>query len=1428
MDVETLKQDWPVGLAKDFGDYDKHLRVRVIRDRQILAPKFNSVVEQFKLNFLGSNESGTIISDTGKIDFENFRQTLHNVFNNLLDKFRTTDGLICQINIYMTSLLKKYIKSGLFLPNQPKANSVIDFLVNQLIVSCASDDQLSIDGQFRVDFLFSQDKNLTGCQTFNVSICKQKPLYYSQNCKKIFMCAAHMLRLNKSNNKIIFLHLIKYGIIDLSLINVCQNNKSTCIESSIAFSVLNHEKKGDTFVALKTFCILFNQDCKKLINYVFENDNIIKKHNSFHDTIQYYSKLLNRNISILSKIDENNINSEMRILFTIKSKHNKYHHPIHLLYSENIHKDEMGNSIAEFDSHVSAIFEVNLLKKNGKHKFKKFCVICNRDYTKAYFLLHKCYNIKCIYCLRYLTNYSNELDIFGHNTCFANGSEKNNDYRCNCCNSVCNSVDCLKEHKNFACKYVTCCTSCSYIYRKNNVHFCGNFFCRICLKLHDHGVRTCFIRGSLDFSKSKTNYKYFIFFGEENEKNWLYFFLCEFKKNFEIINSKIKLCYNDDLIEYSDFYKNEVSTNVSVDAISSTSDSFENSFNKVIKYLSSILVFDQCSQIIVLTVDKIYKLIQNIAYFEQKIKVIKTNSVKFNNIIFKNINNYIDIEDFLIAEKHDINSAITLFPKKIDMASLIENKCIMLEPNDFDINNLVGSSRNQFKQLHIDRENILKGVFNSITHARKILFHIINCRIVLYKYALKNISQIFEQLLIQLNNLTLSEKNKINNLNLFDKFGGLNQAAFALMKYSVNDVNIPSFYSVSKKHIKNSSKCEIIFCKILALTHNTYCNKPTLYFMFSDNGQFSPTNCKVSADFYCSGCSSAYFVCGTFKMPCELHGISAYKPCPFNKSYSIGEMESKSYMLIKYFSMCAGEKVKRTFKIGTCCINDTNSHILLGELRRITKNNVSDVKKYVELLEVYKQTYNKNVYEPISYQNCIQTQLIYSSLLYAETNNVNSDIIRLDINSAYMSSLQAQNIRFPSGERRLVYGCDAQSWFDELTTVGSNRDSTFAAVKAEIYHPIGIKLPFFSIMPQNCCKLKFMTNINIQKTYFNSDCQACVNYLCSSKRKKSPSYVCKHTIHQRKFIKECLLEDVEYAQTLGYHINILQAHIWESAPKNNGLVSFSKTLLDLTSNEFLIEHVPLKFLKYVKKRLCLSVLGKYATNIDRLANFTELKVKSKLELSYLIKQKRIVSYDFKKNKTEVICIAKIALSQEEKDKMAKRASINPLIFASSANLIHRRLHTDALKVLAFPHIHLVRCDVDSLTMLVKDMSASTDFLNNLFYHSVDVIKYKQEYTHIKKIASFSKRSYCLIFDDSCENILKTCGLSLCNNYKFNQLDVNAMFEKFKNSLKDNGFQHFSRANPPNARPLNDHIFINQQGGVCKYYTTTPYGFITIQ
>ena len=209
---------------------------------------------------------------------------------------------------------------------------------------------------------------------------------------------------------------------------------------------------------------------------------------------------------------------------------------------------------------------------------------------------------------------------------------------------------------------------------------------------------------------------------------------------------------------------------------------------------------------------------------------------------------------------------------------------------------------------------------------------------------------------------------------------------------------------------------------------------------------------------------------------------------------------------------------------------------------------------------------------------------------------------------------------------------------------------------------------------------------------------------------------------------------------------------------------------------------------------------------------------------YFLRQKKVRCYDFIKSDDKILCIATEKLCRFDiKERIAHRCGVNALVFSSVSNEVRRKIHEDCTRIIQFKYADLIRADIDSITLLINDCVKSALFINKLFICESKILKYKLECDEIKRVISYSKRSYSLEFKNQDEGVYKCCGLQLSYQKRFNEINLSLMANNFKESIHKLKYNHFNTFNPPSAIPIKSETYTNSAYGLSHVFKCMCYG-----
>lgn len=273
-------------------------------------------------------------------------------------------------------------------------------------------------------------------------------------------------------------------------------------------------------------------------------------------------------------------------------------------------------------------------------------------------------------------------------------------------------------------------------------------------------------------------------------------------------------------------------------------------------------------------------------------------------------------------------------------------------------------------------------------------------------------------------------------------------------------------------------------------------------------------------------------------------------------------------------------------------------------------------------------------------------------------------------------------------------------------------------------------------------------------------------------------------------------------------------HIYPESKHISELSMFSKLINSFRQQDN-------KLINFLGKSLALQSLGKFALNLDKHTQHME-RINNGLTLQYKIQTKDTNYFDILERNKNTFCLSnKKTRGNYNTNVRANRYGINPLIFANCANYVRRKVYTDCVNVVKSKTLELVRVDVDSISILIKHVLASTSEVSQIFRNTNNFLQYKLEHSNLIRIASYTKRCYTLESDEV--RLIRACGLSLSYEQRFEKINFDLMFKCFLENVLSKGFDYFSKNNPPCGIPTELLEFENEFGGKYQFIRCLPYG-----
>ena len=337
--------------------------------------------------------------------------------------------------------------------------------------------------------------------------------------------------------------------------------------------------------------------------------------------------------------------------------------------------------------------------------------------------------------------------------------------------------------------------------------------------------------------------------------------------------------------------------------------------------------------------------------------------------------------------------------------------------------------------------------------------------------------------------------------------------------------------------------------------------------------------------------------------------------------------------------------------------------------------------------------FDRNQFEPIDYQDAINSPLLYPAALYCEASG-SSEILKYDIEFSYMSALALSNM-LPVGERKVLVGECAANFVHNCLESGK---SYFAVLKVVLAHTTSSNhqsIPFLSYRSKKTTKYSNMysslkTTSNCYLTYCKKCSEQCNQYI-SKPQSKIPR-ICQHNEKDRDFISTLLWEDLIFAiETFGYAVKkVFEVHYWPN--------STNVTLLTKCANNFIelrrkLKADGLKFQAQAIKAIALGGWGRFAMNPKyKGANNTSI-TNSNFQLQSKICQKKIKCFDILTSSQNQESYAIFTENNRRSDLDSvylKREGCMALLFAHTTNSVRREVFKKTLAIIFSSNLDLVR------------------------------------------------------------------------------------------------------------------------------------------
>ena len=1181
---------------------------------------------------------------TTTIDQEDFRIGLKRLYLEISQKF-PGDSHLAQINIHLNQLKKKYLKSGLFLLHDPRANGITDFLCAELSAAQFSDESLVIDNSLQVDILITKSK-LLSCQSFfpnDIEI----PIYFPKSYNQVFNKLCVILKCLKTDGKYRFLKLIRHGIVDVQQLTI---NYCNCLELSLAFGYMLHKSSNDVTKAVLIFKNRFKFNGQLLINNYVEKDLVRGREigiNTLHDICRTQSNkipvVIMHKHSLYSKY-------EICTRYTNKKQIPNLS-PLHLLLTQN---NEAG--------HVSNVLPIECLDVSKPHM--KYCSYCSRSISASSKITHRCAYPKCKLCSRYLvfTKLNQTIDNQRPMLCYRH-VHIDCAIVCKTCRQTFNNLSCFNQHrviKKLVCSTIDVCQKCNARVNlcKIKQHTCGYFFCKVCLTKHKLGQLECFINRPVFNSFSKET-KYRLCVARREKSDYIYSLLA---------------CMSTGEMLMQNFpFTNDSDTKPSF--------GFENNLALIFKYVEEegkiFTIYVICDEIC-------YE--QASSNYIDRITTLSPFLLTVNkNLKFIPMSKFIDLVDPLLSLNLKFkNTSLYIFPNHIiDSSKLLKNKPISVQSNDFQVENVVGSNLDDFTQMQLDN-TIIGHLLDNIKTPRQLLNKLAKDRLRLYVFAFKKLQDVYA---------TILERHGIDPTFHIVSRVTLARAGHELFKLSIPPETIHSFSNITNRSLKNTSKFEILVCKVLYKVHKERCNAACQSFICGNGQQYRIDSdiafggkTRFSLDFHCSGCNSGYLCSGSFKAICEDHknesGQLFYKGMTHNE-------------FLEYNAQKINE-IKEQFRgqlyiFNECCFKKPPFQVLKDHLKSLQPN--CDTNELLSFFHDSMKLFTRDHYEPIDYQHAINSPLIFPASLFCESKGT-SEILKFDIQFSYMSALY-NSTSLPVGERHILVGDDAHNFVVHALEKGQ---SCFSVVKVILSHSkdtYDSMIPFLSYCAKKSNKFSTMYSSPKQTSNaFLTFCKKCSDesqkYI-ENRHAKVPR-ICKHKEKQRTFISTLLWEDLIFAMgTCGYKLNtVFEVHYWPKSTGINLLKDCAKMFIDMRR---MFKQKGLRFEGQILKAIALSGWGRFAINPKHKTINNNAILNSNFDLQSKISQKKIHSFEILKSckNQKSFALAQNKYTRSDFDSgYLKRQGCFALLFASTSNCVRREIFKQTISIIFSSNLDLVR------------------------------------------------------------------------------------------------------------------------------------------
>ena len=1085
---------------------------------------------------------------------------------------------------------------------------------------------------------------------------------------------------NRLKYGMFFNNLIKNGLVDLKLFFSDLFEEANCVFISVFFGIVYEENSFSLPQTLKQLKESFENSFKFQAEFekVYEIPSTLYLQTK---SITYIFDLISR------KIKRDIIIFSTRQSIFMKVVHQTNHFPkripIKLLIKEN-----------------HCVFIVDSI--NLQAKGKTFCDFCRTSFRNI--RTHRCKRLKCPMCHLYTHRQFENEDI-----CLTKCSNDGN-FMCAKCNKITKNKECFNRHTKLSkteCSLLTRCLVCNVHYLKNNEHFCDQKFCQKCHSNHPKQIFCC-IRKRKRKLLNKT------------------FFLCDIRLENNIVQSTTICQYenNNEKVIFQFFKDNDYYFKYIFDF-----NSFQVIRREKIGYFGDLKFENILDELDVLNLkpqfmvdkDALEFLLDNLDLDNFKLSS-KNNTVNKITSKFCSFSTY---EDFL-----DFDMVHLLKMLNLPLSPLYSIKLFGLEKYNF-----------HEKLKNINMEDFTKSYFNSNLS----LYNFINKEqttiedikvntkedfikksafnaIIIYHTAFTKMDLFMKDIGIKMDeHLGI----KANNFKGVLHFNSFSSASFSFFLSCMSKTKMPTFPSYEYNgNIFNSSKYEITFCKIFSEQHRSnFPSHKVKSFVDNDGEQFSLG--RLSVDWFCADCKLAIFIEGNFKYICQKH--SKLKNNSLNeKKRKI--LHDKGLIKRERFKSISQAYVNTIFVIGQCCISASN----YPKEFKTSKFYFNGFGKRV-LQEL--NNFNRKEFIRISFQNAMPPPFTLSLKDKFFTDG-KSFATKIDINSAYLSSLTLESFKLPNTNipEAFLVNKDADNFFHGLEL----SDDNFAIVKGIV---IIDELEYLPYMP-----MRTKTN-GIIYTY----CGKCMTSIFEMS--------CSHKSKERGFVVEGYLNDFLFMKSIGYTIKCCQIIYFKSS-HNYDLHYLAELLLDGRKNEN-------DFIRNISKTFALIGIGRFALSVNKNVYKHVDTIKSNQEFCLQVEKGIVSNVDFYKD--FALSFQKKRISNYENSVLSTRLNCSNIVFGMVASKIRREIYDfyKYIRTATNGKLDLLRIDTDSIIIECKN-SADRELIKN--YIEKSAFKYKTEMDKIHTVISFGRQSH--FFENEDKRVLKVCGLRMSSFKRSNLKSFN--------------------------------------------------------